>query len=127
MLEDIKERQDIKLLVDSFYKKVLDDEVIGYIFTDVVKLDWAHHIPTMYNFWETTLLHKAVYKGNPMQVHLELNKKEQLKPEHFDRWLKLFSETIDIHFKGQTADLAKTRALSIATMMQVKIFNAKNQ
>ncbi len=122
-LKYIEERKDIELLVDSFYKKVLKDEVIGYIFTEVVKLDWEHHIPTMYDFWETTLLHKTSYKGNPMKVHLDLNKKERLRKEHFERWVQLFSETLNEHFYGEKAELAKTRALSIATMMQVKIAN----
>ena len=75
----------------------------------------------MYDFWETTLFHKAIYKGNPMKVHLDLNIKIPLNKRHFDQWLWMFNETVDELFYGEKADLAKTRALSIATVMQIKI------
>lgn len=123
--KDIEGREDIELLVNSFYMKVLKDDMIGYIFTEIVKLDWNRHMPTMYDFWETTLFHKAIYKGNPIQVHQNLHQKEQLKPIHFEQWLKLFSETVDDLFQGDKAELAKTRALSIATVMQIKISDMK--
>ena len=124
---ELKSRIDIELLVDSFYKKVMKDDTIGYIFGETVNLDWEKHIPIMYDFWETTLFHKAIYKGNPMKVHIDINKKEPLKKAHFDQWLSMFYETVDELFYGEKAELAKTRALSIATVMQIKIYqNSKN-
>jgi len=121
--KDLQGRKDIELLVDTFYKKVMKDDTIGYIFTEVVKLDWGHHIPKMYDFWETTLFHKAIYKGNPIKVHQDLNIKETLEQRHFEHWITLFNETVDTLFAGEKADLAKTRALSIATVMQIKLAN----
>ncbi len=123
---DLENRKDIELLVDTFYKKVLQDETIGYIFNDVVKVNWEKHMPLMYDFWETTLFHKNVYKGNPMKVHVDLHTKEPLKKAHFDQWLLIFNETINELFHGEKASLAKTRALSIATIMQVKIHQVSN-
>jgi len=120
-MTDIKDRQDIQLLVDSFYKKVIEDETIGFFFNEVVKLNWEKHMPLMYNFWETTLFHTALYKGNPMQAHLELNEKSAMKKIHFDQWIGLFKSTVDEHFQGTKAELAKQRAMSIAMIMQVKI------
>jgi hemoglobin len=120
--KDIENRNDIKKLVDEFYKKVLEDETIGYIFNDVVKINLEKHMPLMYDFWETTLFHKAVYKGNPMKIHMKLNEKEALTKAHFNQWLALFNETVDELFYGEKAELAKTRALSIATVMQFKIY-----
>lgn len=122
--KDMETREDIEILVNSFYKKVLKDEIIGYIFKDIVKIDLEKHMPTMYDFWETTLFHKAVYKGNPMNIHLKLNEKELLTKAHFDQWLALFNETVDELFEGEKAELAKTRALSIATVMQIKIYQS---
>lgn len=122
--KDIETREDIEILVDSFYKKVLKDETIGYIFKDVANINLEKHMPTMYDFWETTLFHRSVYKGNPMSIHLKLNKKEQLRKGHFDQWLALFNETVDELFQGEKAELAKTRGLSIATVMQIKIHEA---
>lgn len=122
--KDIETRKDIEILVDSFYKKVLKDETIGYIFKDVANINLEKHMPTMYDFWETTLFHSSVYKGNPMNIHLKLNKVETLTKAHFEQWLALFNETVDELFQGEKAELAKTRALSIATVMQIKIHNA---
>jgi len=109
------------LLVDTFYARVLKDEIIGFIFTDIAKINVEKHMPKMYDFWETTLFHKAIYKGNPMRIHMELNKKISMKKEHFQRWLELFNSTVDALFSGTKAELAKTRALSISTVMQIKI------
>ncbi len=119
--KDIISREDIETLIDSFYKKVIKDDTIGYFFNEVVKLDWEKHIPIMYDFWETTLFHSAIYKGNPMKIHVDLHNKVPLKKAHFDQWLSMFNETVDELYYGEKANLAKTRALSIATVMQIKI------
>jgi hemoglobin len=119
--KDIENRQDIQLLIDAFYSKIRADDTIGYIFNDVAKVDWEHHLPIMYDFWESILFHKMAYKGNPMQVHKMLNQLVPLKAEHFERWKKLFFETIGENFDGETAELARQRAVSIATMIQLKI------
>ena len=120
-MSDLNNRKDIENLVDSFYRKVLADEIIGFIFTEVVKLDWVKHIPRMYDFWETTLFHKTTYKGNPLAVHIEINKKIKLEKKHFDRWLMLFNQAVDSLFIGKNAEQVKVRALSIATIIQIKI------
>lgn len=120
-MRDIENRRDIMLLVDSFYEKVLKDEIIGFIFTDIAKINVKHHMPKMYDFWETTLFNKAIYKGNPMRIHMEMNDKVPMKKEHFLRWIELFNSTVDGLFSGTKAALAKTRALSISTVMQIKI------
>ena len=56
-----------------------------------------------------------------MKVHVDLHAKSPIKTEHFDRWLKLFHSTMDSLFEGTIAELAKKRALSIATMMKIKV------
>ena len=122
---DISNRDDIKTFVDQFYKKALEDELIGFIFKKAAKINLEKHMPVMYDFWDSTLFNSSVYSGNPMRVHLALDDKVTLTKEHFDRWLRLFNTTIDEHFKGEKAELAKTRALSIATVMQIKLFRKK--
>lgn len=125
MKKDITSRQDIETLVDTFYKKVVKDPVIGGFFTKVVQLDWDKHMPIMYDFWETTLLNVPKYKGNPMQVHYALDDKQAIEEEHFDRWLSLFKATVDELFDGEKAELAKTRAVSIATLIKIKLVNKR--
>lgn len=121
MKSDIASRADIEILVNTFYRKVQKDELIAHFFNEVVQLDWNKHIPVMYSFWESILLDKHSYQGNPMPIHVSLNEKSPMKKEHFDRWVELFFSTVDELFSGEKAELAKTRALSIATVMQVKI------
>lgn len=120
-MTDILNESDIKLLVDEFYKKVVVDPVIGFIFNDVVKLSWEKHIPVMYSFWSSLLLGTTTYSGNPMVKHMELDKKVALTKNHFDRWLNLWDVTVNENFKGVNADEARKRAKHIAGIMLFKV------
>jgi hemoglobin len=121
MKADIRNRDDITKLIDAFYEKVRSDEVIGYIFNDVARVDWEQHLPVMYDFWENVLFFTGGYNRNAMAPHIRLNRIESFKKEHFKRWLELFNGTVDDIFEGEKAELAKQRALSIATMMELKL------
>ncbi len=118
---DIRNRKDIELMVNHFYEKVKQDDVVGFIFNDVAKVNWDDHLPVMYDFWESILFFTGGYSGNPMITHRKLNNIISLTKEHFDRWLKLFLATIEENFDGEKAELAKQRAMSIATVIQVKL------
>ncbi len=120
-MNDITTRADLLHLMRQFYTKLLSDDTISYIFTDIAKIDLEAHLPHLADFWEQTLLHQGSYRKNVMQIHLELNEKEALRPEHFQIWLEHFNKTVDEHFRGSNSELIKTRALSIATIMQLKI------
>ena len=121
MKQDIETRDDIKLLVDTFYKKVEVNPVIGYIFTDVAKVDWQHHLPKMYNFWSSIILGDQSYEGNPMLTHIKLGKLTPLGESEFSEWLLLFNATVDELFEGPKADEAKLRAGNIARLMLFKV------
>lgn len=121
MKRDIETRADIELLVKSFYEKVKADPVIGHIFTDVVKVNWEKHLPVMFNFWENTLFYTGSYAGNPIALHQHLHKMYPLNAGHFKQWVFLFNSNMDELFEGEKATLAKQRAYSIATVMQIKI------
>jgi hemoglobin len=118
---DIQSREDIILLVDSFYQKVQVDEKIGHIFSEIIGFQWDTHIPVMYNFWSTMLLGEQSYKGNPMEKHIALNKIIPLSQADFDRWLELFFGTADSLFEGVKTEEAKNRARSIAQIMLLKL------
>ncbi len=126
MKKDIQNADDIKLLVNEFYKKAVDDKDLGHIFTDVAKVNWEHHLPIMYAFWESTLLGTPGYKGNPMDAHFKLNQKIELTGEHFSRWKSLFIQTVMENFEGEIAKLAEEKAVSIADLMFYKIHNYYN-
>jgi hemoglobin len=124
MKKDIETKEDIKLLVDCFYQTVLADETLAYIFTDIAKVNWQKHLPIMYSFWENTLFYTGTYNGNPMELHKHLHQLTPLTVVHFNQWLLHFNATVDELFNGEKATLAKQRALSIATVMQIKIIAA---
>lgn len=128
-MKDIASREDVDLLVRSFYEKVRKNEMLGYIFDDVIKIDWDYHIPILVDFWETILLDTNSYQRNAMAEHFKVNQKIKLQPEHFTTWLNLFDATVDQHFNGDKAELAKKRAHSIAQIMQLKMqqINKDNQ
>lgn len=119
---DIKSFEDIKTLVDNFYSKVNEDNLIGWIFNDFAKVNWKAHLPVMYDFWNTILLGAKTYKGQPFGVHLNL----PAQKKHYKRWVKLFQETVDEHFSGLVADEAKLRADTISEIFQYKIKSIKN-
>ena len=123
--KDIETREDIELLMHTFYERLLADERISYIFTDVAKLDIKTHIPVIADFWESVLLNKNVYHNNAMKIHMDLNDKTPLSKEHFTVWLTHFTETTDELFEGAKALLAKQRAKSVATLMEIKIAQNK--
>lgn len=118
---EIANRDDIQSLIDSFYEKVKADELIGFIFNDVAKVDWPHHLPIMYDFWESLLLDGSNYGRNAMDPHFKLNKLVPLQPEYFDRWLELFEAAVTTLFTGEKATLAITRARSIKEIMAFKM------
>ena len=117
MKQDIKGRADIELLVNTFYHAVLRDKELAYIFTDLAHVNWSHHLPVMYNFWENIILRTGSYDGNPMTLHQHLNHIRPLTGMHFRRWDKLFVRTVDKLFTGPNASLAKERALCISAIL----------
>lgn len=117
VLQDISTLKDVQLLVDSFYTKVRDNELIGPVFKGVIKDQWPVHLEKMYRFWQTLLLEDKTYFGSPFPPHAKL----PVAKEHFDAWLRLWKETVDGNFSGKIADEAKWRADKMAVMFLSKI------
>lgn len=116
-LTDIATECDIQTLVDHFYDKVNQDEKLGPIFNAIAQVYWPKHLFTMYDFWSSVLFGTMRYKGRPFPKHLTL----PIEGEHFQRWLKLFFETVQENFAGPKAEEAKLKALNIATMFEYKM------
>ena len=118
---DIDKRSAIEQVVSSFYQVAMKDPLIGHFFTEVVALDLETHLPRICDFWESTLFYKNGYDGNPVRIHQNLHAQSPLEGKHFDRWITLFNAAIDQHYQGEKAELMKTRALSIRTVMEIKL------
>jgi hemoglobin len=128
MKQDILNRDDVKLLIDNFYGKVQESEVLGYIFNDIAKVNWEQHLPVMYSFWASMLLGEQSYTGNVMLKHLALSKITPLTEKEISAWISLFHGTVDELFEGEVATNAKTGAENVARVMLFKIqTDAKQQ
>ena len=122
--QDIENRKDIENLLHAFYRKVFTDQLIGHFFTIIVPLDLEKHIPLIADFWESIIFNTQNYRKNVMEIHHDINKQSSIKKEHLDRWVEVFSQTIDEFHEGKNATLMKQRARSVATLMEIK-FSSK--
>lgn len=122
-MNDIQTKDDLYLLVDEFYKKLFADERISYIFTEVIPihLHLEEHLQMLVTFWSQAILGTGGYTNNLTQLHLDVHAKSSLTPELFKIWLHHFYTSVDENFKGEKAEQIKTQALSIATILQIKI------
>ena len=78
-------------------------------------------ISTIIPFWSQAILGTGGYTNNLTQIHLDVSTKSYLSPELFKIWLNHFYNTVDENFVGPKAEQIKTQALSIGTIMQIKI------
>jgi hemoglobin len=120
-MKDIETQDDLYFLVDHFYQKLLSDSSISYLFTEVVKIKLEEHLPILVTFWSQAIFDTGGYFNNLTKIHLDINQKEKLTPELFTIWLNHFNATVDENFIGNNAEKIKTQALSLATVMQIKI------
>ena len=118
--KDIENRGDLLLFIQEFYKKLLADDSINYLFTDVANINLEHHFPVLVDFWDSILFQSDTYRKNAMQPHIALHQKSPLTKHHFETWLRYFKETADELFAGDNAFIIKEKATSIATVMQIK-------
>ena len=120
-MQIIENIEDIQLMVDAFYGKVRENDVLGPIFEDVIQNKWPVHLEKMYRFWQTVLLEEHTYVGSPFAPHAQLPVVER----HFDIWVGLFQETVDEHFQGEKAEKAKLHGQRMAEIFNYKISHLK--
>ena len=127
-MHDISTRDDIYLLITSFYRKVQNDELLGPIFNAIIK-DWDEHYQLLTDFWQTNLFFEKTYKGDPLKKHVEVDKhmKGTMSEMHFGVWINLWYETIDLLFEGEVAQIAKNRARNMGTFIHLKVFEARKE
>jgi hemoglobin len=125
--KDIKNRQDVFLLVSKFYEKVRKDEVLGPFFNETIK-DWDAHLEHLTTFWESSLFLKTRFHGDPLEAHVKVDKAHDhsITELHFGLWLNLWFQTIDELFEGDYAENAKRRSRKMGTFLYLKIFEARN-
>ena len=128
MKEDIKNREDVFLLVSKFYAKVQKNQKIGHFFNETIK-DWPTHLEKLADFWETNLFLVSKFRGNPMKAHKEVdeNFNNSIEMKHFGEWLNMWHETVDELFEGECANVAKNRARNMATNLFMNIYSHRQK
>jgi hemoglobin len=109
----------IGALVDAFYARVREDEVLGPVFDGAVD-DWAEHLEKLTAFWSSVMLGAGTFRGNPMQAHLR--HKAAIAPAMFERWLGLWRQTAVEHLSEGEAAAVIARAERIAESLQLGLF-----
>jgi hemoglobin len=127
MKTDIRDKEDIKLMVDTFYGKVQASPILGFIFDDIAQINWDTHLPHMYNFWAGILFGENLFRGNPMLKHIVLSKKTLMSDDQFEEWLELFEETVSELFQGKKAEEAIMRSQLIAKNFLYRINEASER
>lgn len=110
---DLDSVSQIAEMVRRFYADVAQDELLGPMFNDVAQVDWSEHLPKLTAFWARALLGLSGYVGNPYRAHAEVNAKVPFQAAHFERWLSLFSETLE-DWEGPNVDRALELAANVA-------------
>lgn len=123
MKRDLENSEDIQLMVNEFYGKVKNNELLGPVFEKIVQGNWQPHLEKMYSFWETIVFNVHKYTGSPFQKHLPLD----INAEHFKTWLHLFHSTIDFHFEGKNAEEIKKRSSQMGLMFEYKLKHIKGK
>jgi hemoglobin len=129
-MKEIENRDDINILVNSFYAKIREDYLLGPIFNaHIMESKWAEHLEKLTDFWETNLFGVIKFKGNPTQKHINVDKNLNygVEQSHFGRWLQLWFETIDELYQGDYAEKAKNAARKMSTGQYLAIWNQRPQ
>ncbi|BBU63370.1 hypothetical protein MSC49_33050 [Methylosinus sp. C49] len=106
----------ITTCVRAFYDKGLADPLLGPIFSAIPELD--HHLEIIANFWSKSLLGTDRYEGHPFAVHINL----PVEPEHFARWVELFTQSARENLPAAQAEEAIAKATHMSQCFQGGLF-----
>jgi hemoglobin len=113
-MRDLHDAVDVGELVRRFYRDVAQDDLLGPLFNDVARVDWAEHLRKLTAFWCRALFGTVGYAGNPFRAHQLVHARHAFTAAHFERWLQLFYETVDLGWAGANAEKVKELAGNVA-------------
>lgn len=121
-MKDIETREDLLLIMEKFYNKLLVDDTIKHFFTETttVSQHLPEHFETLATFWEQALFLRGGYFKNMIEIHKKVHNQSPFSGEHYKTWLKHLFTTLDEYFSGPKAEQMKTMSQSMATVMQIK-------
>ena len=110
-------------LVEAFYARIREDDLLGPIFAERIT-DWPPHLARMKAFWRSVLHNSGEFSGNPMLKHLAI---PGLELRHFSHWLDLFYETLrEAEAHSAATELIGARARMIADSLLTAIEMRRN-
>ena len=112
-MRDLDDEVEVREMVRRFYVDVAQDRLLGPVFNDVARVDWPEHLPKLTAFWCRALFGTPGYRGNPLQAHAAVHRRQAFTLAHFERWLELFEETIELGWTGPCAERALRLARNI--------------
>ena len=118
---DLDTRGKIHDVVVHFYREVVFDELLAPVFGEVAEVDWSEHIPKLIDYWCQVLLGEPGYAGYILGPHRSVHDLCPFTAEFFDRWFRLWSESIDSRWAGPRAERAKSHAEKIAGVLSRKL------
>jgi hemoglobin len=111
---DLDTSEEIAEMVRRFYADVAQDDLLGPMFNDVAQVDWSEHLPKLTAFWCRALLGITGYAGNPFRAHALVHDRQAFTRAHFERWLSLFHDTVELGWVGPRASRALELAHNVA-------------
>ena len=101
-------------MVRRFYADVAMDDLLGPMFNEVARVEWSEHLPKLTAFWCRALLGQQGYSGNPFRAHALVHQRAAFTAAHFERWLGLFHDTVELGWVGPNAARALELAANVA-------------
>ncbi len=111
----------IEEMVNTFYAKIRQDDVLGPIFERRVE-DWPLHLERMVLFWRAVLRSEPTFRiserGAPPILHQRI---AELEAAHFDRWLSIFCDVVDQTYTAPHARRVRDAASRIANALSLHL------
>lgn len=109
-------RENLRVLMTLFYKKAIQDQVLGPFFTDelgddITSEEWIAHIELLADFWLAELLGEKTYIGNFVGAHIKL---PRIEKETFSIWIQLFSLSADAIYTPELSERFKKRGVLLS-------------
>jgi hemoglobin len=115
---DLDSAAEIFEMVTRQYVDVVQDELLQPHFDfGPGFIDWRAHIGAVTDYWCHVVLYAPDYEIDVIEHHRPLHERAAFGPALFDRWLNIFSDTVDGGWTGPNATRAKKRATGMARAM----------
>lgn len=122
---DLASRADVEALLRRFYSEAFRDELLAEPFAELRSHGLERHLSVMCDFWETVLFRAGLYRRNALHAHRRVHHLMPLSAQHFQRWLTLWTTTIDQLYQGPVAEHAKIQAARVGTALHNRLASAR--